>query len=311
MDPNVLDDPEWTIEGSQGYGAVKSYDLMEGEVDGLGSDDLIDPEVIYYYVEANSGYAVTATAGLRRNGGTAQATATATYNVSGPTNISMTTKTIPGGWVIAPYTANPASLYLRFGQVGIHLDSTGIQFTFTASAPAGDNGYVTATQLFFGEAGWLPPAEGGYDTDGDYWLDGCPLYYNGYETANGGQYTWKGNDSPRVPLTSADTIAEMDTRFRTYFMYRPEGSTSIWVPIGELEWSLEAVARRDITSGTWSMVDEDASVDPTGEASSDFPEWDEVFEAPGVECGGGPANLRRHTANAGRRPPLHSGGALP
>jgi hypothetical protein len=68
-----------------------------------------------------------------------------------------------------------------------------------------------------------------------------------------------------------------------YFMYRPAGTESIWVPIGEMDWFWNGTATRNgnplINHGWTGPTNSSFSPAPTGAASSVFPEWNAVITA--------------------------------
>ena len=73
-------------------------------------------------------------------------------------------------------------------------------------------------------------------SEGDYLLDGFYPYPS--ERQNNRQYT---DDSPAAPLTQTAALQSV-AGFQTSFMYRPEGTRSIWVPLKQVDWGWRGYA---------------------------------------------------------------------
>lgn len=198
-------------------------------------------------------------------------------------------RTIPkvGDWY-SPAPGQPPYKAIYFGNTPG--TPHGITWTFTADAPSGDNGYVAATQLAKFSAhryDFNHSLVGDTSSSGNYWLDACPIYASATQ-ASGGTYTWTSWDSPGLVVQPSDSSADIDLQFQTYFMYRPGGVASIWVPIGELEWNMSGSAAKQGSPPQWFMFDSSWAANPSGAASTTFPVWTEVKEAPGT-CPGRPS----------------------
>lgn len=127
--------------------------------------------------------------------------------------------------------------------------SFGIHFTFTAPAPD-TGGYVTGTQLIDSQSTYTPyPADTGkvfHPTGGDSWLDACWFYPGADSVVFGfgrmprqknGQFTYVAYDAPVGFLYSTDfSMLSRGDSLRMFFMYRPSGRESIWVPLGVYSW---------------------------------------------------------------------------
>lgn len=281
--------PLWTVEGHQDTSIVEDYDLKDGELE-LLPETLEDEEIEYYYVVPNDGYDIEVEAEVQAASVNHKVTTEASFNVDGPTNLSMTSVTASGGPSIGPVASAPGT-WLRFGIKSTPLGplTAGIGWTFTASMPSGDNGHVVGTQLAKSATIRLPPRPSP-NTSGAYWLDACPTY--GDATAQQGmQYQWIQEDSPAALLAAQDTLVSAADTLKMHFMYRPAGQESIWVPIGRMTWFWNATARRTgPQAADWDMVFESASVNPTGTTASEFPVWPEVFLEPDDpdDCGSFP-----------------------
>lgn len=288
----ALDDVQWTLDGMNADAIIKSYDITapQPEVDNLSSVDLRQTKLLYYYVIVNDGYKVNVEATLEGDDVSHTATATATYDVGGPTNVSMTSTTIAAGVAVGEVAGDTSERWLRFGNA---IDTAGIEFVFTATALPGDDGYVAGTQLVNVDVDSDPPANWP-TTAGRYWLDQCRLY-DSSQPAVGQTYRWESRDSPGVFLDPVFSEVEVDAQFEMYFMYRPSGSTSIWVPLGQMDWFYEGTATKtgSPTNGNhgWELDDGDASVHPTGAPSSEFPEWSQALDTlPTASCPSIPTN---------------------
>lgn len=283
----TLSEPQWTMSGDS---LIRKYvmDTNQTELIRLDQGSLNDSlEIMYYHSLAQNGITVKAKATLNGSTGESRQEATATYDVSGPTMASMTGGTIPGGMEIGP-RAGQSGTWLHFGDT-TSVNDVGIAFNFLATAPANGAGHLAATQLFTGEAIGIP-------VTGDLLnmvnaLDDCPLYGNRYVPIGAGSdRIWTASDSPGMPLASVDTMAGMVFFFRTYFMYRPDGTGSIWVPIGVMNWDIGGIAGRDTTQTYgWAMLIEDNTVNPSGAASSEFPTWSQGYRSDTTNaCSTGP-----------------------
>jgi hypothetical protein len=186
--------------------------------------------------------------------------------------------------ILGPFNGDLSSTWLAFGPA---FPVPGIAWTFTATAPPGDSGYVAGTQLVNARTAFTPPASVP-NTNGSYWLDACPLYDVAKQAGGGAggankTFLWESNDSPGINLTfaSAYNLVSAAATFAIYFMYRPGGSQSIWVPLGKLNWFWRGTASRTgnplVNHGWLGPTDAAASAAPTGTASSTFPQWSQVM----------------------------------
>lgn len=285
----------WILFGDQAM--VKSYDITTGTLTPLtGGDDLTS--ISYYYVISNNSgeYPIVAEATLRRNDGAISVPrTTARYRAAGPSNIAMTTKTTTDGTTVGWW--NPNVLALKFGDEAIA--KVGIIFSFLATMPSGDNGYLSATQLvntagdYVLAPGASPPLpQPPYNSNGTYWLDSCPLYGPAAPASMFGPTIWAGIDSPYQRLTSQLSVMSRSDAFKMFFMYRPSGPQSIWVPLGNVSWHWKGKTVRTnfntddilLRDGWTNPTETDWSVNPMGQASSVFPEWTTAIPYDQSEC---------------------------
>jgi hypothetical protein len=219
--------------------------------------------------------------------GDTQQEASATYDVEAAAYVTMVSQTVPGGVVIAPDVGSAWPLLIRFGslffvnQVPI-LDSVGILYDFSATVP--EPGYFGVTQIVTG----IAARSAGIYYNVERARDGCPFYRNHWVRTDS---TLRDADAPNISLDSIDLYAVQANTFRTYFMYRPDGAYSAWVPIGALDWQEGGLAERDTTAAyKWDMLESYADANPSGGVSSEFPTTlsvmpDSIFSSAGCPSG--------------------------
>ncbi|MGH3522075.1 MAG: hypothetical protein ACRDU4_04410 [Mycobacterium sp.] len=274
----TLSNKLWTISGGTSA-RVKSYNIASGTLSQLASGDLNKDSVSYYYVVVNNGYTAKITAKLNQGGRSFNGAATATYDAKGPTNVTMTSKT--KSVIMDTLTGDTSTTWLSFGDP-VDTLKAGIRWTFTATAPAGDSGYVAGTQLANVQITTTPPGHF-LTTAGSYWLDGCSIYATEDTVLGGGQYKWQSDDSPGVPLDTAITAASATDNFQMFFLYRPRGLNSIWVPIGKLNnwlWTGSATQTGNpapFSHGWTGPTNPASSLNPSGGSSSTFPVWSHTY----------------------------------
>ena len=219
----------------------------------------------------------------------ANLTASATYTVYQPT-ISMTTVT--GTVQVAPYPTAPATTIPALA-FGLNTYSTsGIHFTFKATAPTNGSGNLGVAQIITTMQSAMPttcfsPLYNGTYRDADF------PYPVGSETSIGGgaQATWMSNspnlayDSPVMQLISNCASESRSDSFKDYFMYVPNEDNlgaSIWVTLGLLNWSWNGIASHNGTYCAtnvpgWCLGSHSNTVNPTGSSSSALPTWTQVY----------------------------------
>jgi hypothetical protein len=278
----TLVDGMWTLYGQ----VVKSYDISTGVLTPLTGPDA-NNSLSYYYVVSNntSEYPIQVEAVLQRSDGALSSPRTsARYRAAGPSTIRMVTTPNPEGPSVGWW--NPNILALKYGNE--FPAPVGIIFSFSAVMPNGDNGYLAATQLvntvgaYTVAPGATPPLpEPPYNTNGTYWLDSCPLYGPASQSMMFGPTVWADADSPYAALTSQLATVSRSDAFRMFFMYRPSGSESIWVPLGNLSWRWKGKTARvnydpdDIflRNGWTKPTEAEWAADLAGQLSSEFPRW--------------------------------------
>jgi hypothetical protein len=276
----------WILYGDQ-QSVVKSYDITSGTLTPLTAPEDLNTMAWYYVISNNTGeYPILAEATLESaDGASFGPRATASYRAAGPSNVTLTGKMTPEGPTVGYW--KPNILGLKLGDA-VSDPTAGIIFSFAAALPAGDNGYLSATQLVntFGDRtvapGATPPLPTPpYNTNGSYWLDSCPLYGPPERGPNMfGPTVWLGIDAPMQPLTSQLAMVSRSDEFKIFMMYRPSGPQSIWVPLGNLAWRWNGKTIRTSSNSDdillregWTKPSPAASSADSGQLSSEFPTW--------------------------------------
>jgi hypothetical protein len=286
----------WNGQGS----VVRNYDLQTGQVTPLTPADLQDTLLGVYWTtaSASSGNVVQAAAMLLRDDGVrSQPRAKATFVAKAPTSVRLlaATQTVRVGVYDAP-----GNIALSLGTQISRPSSSGMVFTFTATAPSEDQGGLAAmTQLIRTQSQYTRNPNGDPNapifpsTNGAFWLDACPLY-PGVGFANGtfvqadahGKLKYQADDAPASLLTPNFNAVSRTDAFQAYFMYRPSGPESIWVPLGVLPWGWGGTATRTITNpdtqNLWTGPTGPSQSAGPSSLSASFPQWTTTL--PGAQC---------------------------
>jgi hypothetical protein len=266
--PEAMSNIQWTVPGervgnySQSSSTATRTDLTAADLQGTNLD--------FYWIKGGS-KAITVAATVRGSSLTAQVM----QNVLAPTNVTMTSvtdhvKVGPTGWPGDP----PMNLY--YGKS----PNVGIQWTCTATAPAGGKGEIAGTQLNNSDRKRTSNAGvvESNDSGGAYMLDTTVPYSTSVTIAAGASATWSSNDSPSTPLTASLSRKSVNDLFRMYFMYKPDGADSIWVTLMRLDWHWAGQTTRVGAPGgagnNWTApagVGSDRN--PSGIATSELPTW--------------------------------------
>jgi hypothetical protein len=116
-------------------------------------------------------------------------------------------------------------------------------------------------------------------------LDGCYPY-----SLNSSQF----NDSPDANLTGVTMsgtpfsldFADYNASWTVFYMFKPSGVNSSWVPVKKLTWSWHGTATLVTGSNPlqWTPSNITAPGNPTGSDTTDFPTWTRI------QPNGGPCN---------------------
>jgi hypothetical protein len=233
----------------------------------LAAADLRGTTISFYWISGGT-KTVEVTATLAGS----PARATATFNVLAPTNMSMTSVTSS---ITVDAAFNRPGTWLHYGNPNT---TSGITWTFTATAPAGGGGQIAATQTI--NADITQTLNNGtvqhFSTSGRWLLDTTTPYAPAVAISASAAATWTNGDSPGVPLWSGANAARLNDDFHMYFMYKPSGADSIWVTLGRLDWHCRGSSTRSgaPAANTWSApTGIDANANPSGSASTELPTW--------------------------------------
>lgn len=287
----------WNGEGS----VVKKYDLSSGVLTSLTTADLQDTLLSLYWTTAsdNKGNVVKAAGLLLRDDGVrSQPRAQTTVVAKAPTSIRLSATTQP----VRVGTYVSGTIALSLGSLLSRPTSSGIAFTFTATEPSQDQGgYVAATQLVRSESQYTrnpngDPTAGMFpSTGGTFWLDACPLY-PGVGFANGtfvqadghGKFKYQADDAPGTILSRDFNAVTRTDAFQSFFMYRPSGAESIWVPLGVLPWGWGGTATRTIANpdvgNSWTGPTNASQSVGSSSLAAPFPTWTLTLPGPGCSA---------------------------
>lgn len=257
---------------------------------------LTSPTTSFYWIRPNvEGYEVGVTGTVDGK----QETAETTFVVSAPTVEMNSTTSVLG-------IANSGFGRRRVEVMELGRNSTdphpGITFNFQATAPEDGAGQLGVTQLindslthyFFLARPRQCISTQGFEVDNFNFLPGSnsstPLLV---PIGSGATAVWTSSDSPSVPLL-LPTAYSRTTSFQTYLMYRPDGTNSIWVAIGELNWGFSGTARWEPRQQfdffgpyfRWEVTaaNNPNPANPSGTPSNELPTWGARYSNPVVQC---------------------------
>lgn len=279
----TVSSPTWNIPNSP----LASYSAITGATPvPLPMPTQATTPVFYWTYPAGWGatgppQAITATAKLTRtNQEIADTGAIANYVIQWPSPPNMAySNRAPQ---VSQYNAI-GGIYLSYGDLLSAADA-GMIWKYQASAPAITGGYFSLIQLVAlttqVELNASPPPATPFPTrntpanpttGGSYWLDGCPIYAAALHGSPGASVTLGAgyDDSPGFPLANISDpsntyymYSEVDAKyaFEDYYVFRPDrpsaepksGPPSIWITIGEQEWSWGATSTITMPQDKWS-----------------------------------------------------------
>jgi hypothetical protein len=84
-------------------------------------------------------------------------------------------------------------------------------------------------------------------------------------------------DEPCTTLTIYQLFSR-DDQFKTYFLFRPSGSSSIYVPLGIVNWNWFGNATEVVTPPTWDWTLTSGGITgPTFAPTDEFPVWQNTY----------------------------------
>jgi hypothetical protein len=281
--------PQWQIDGP----AVLSYDITTGQSPvPYPSPGVVAAPQPFYWITTNESVPYArhiAVTGISLQGAvsanytevTAQNPISGSYNVSAPSNVSLAPSSF-GTVTIGPYaTVNGVAQYLM--ELGAGKGKPGIVYNFTAKAPTVGSGWYSGVQTVNSQT-TRTTSTGSVTlsgTGGVTELDACPLYGKAAQVSAG---KWHSSDQPSVTLAKQFVSATTTQTFQMFLMYKPDDSarSSIWVPLGVLDWNWQGQASRPNTAGTWTLSNPIAEFSP--ETSIGYPTWNGTYNSQGTNC---------------------------
>jgi len=232
----------WTVTSGiavGGYPTAPSISITSGSVSltPISSTCSASPSCTLYWVAP--GTSLTVTYAYTLTNGQTSPTVSATFNVQGPSAVSLTTPTI-----------SAVSIGLSPLEMGMFVppETSGIEFNATLQQPQGANGNIVFVQTLnsydyqYSTSGTCPLQSYGPGFDGGYPTDESAVGATSYST----------NDSPGVPLYSNATGVTASFSATTYLMWQPSLTSSpvIPVPLGYInwQWSGSAVQNGEVWS---------------------------------------------------------------
>lgn len=98
----------------------------------------------------------------------------------------------------------------------------------------------------------------------------------------------QADDAPGNLLIDDFNAVTRSDAFQAFFMYRPGGPESIWIPIGMLPWGWGGTATRTITNpddqNVWTGPTNSSRFAGPISLSAAFPEWTATLNPAGISC---------------------------
>jgi len=287
----------WTIPGTGASPptAISNFSTTSttGGPVSLTSGQLAAQTVTYYFVAPANSQAVTFTLNYKVNG-VAQpaATATATFNIAGPTSLSVFTcggnvptgcggKSGPLGSVVV--NSEPAII---FGGSGTNF---GIVFQASATAPSGASNNFEWVDLITANTITITASGGTYSCIQQ--TQGVGSGGTGLDTEYPTYGGSSGDDNPQFNLltsygtTITGVTAVNDNPFSAtmYLLWSPGLANSIYVPLGTFTWQWAGAATYNTSSQTWSLSSGSGSA-TAFQSGTTYPAWTSVVPFTGATC---------------------------
>jgi hypothetical protein len=241
--------PTWTVGGTR----IKNYapTTASASVTELADTDLQTSNATFYWVYPNPSVPVTYQYCVNIHGANpvlqCSLPANATFNITGPTGINV----IPSG----------QEFFIPADQLEM---IWGIKFNATATSPNGYTGVYTWVQLVsLTEISDLIDKTQLTCTGGP----GLDTQYP-YET---GLYAEDGPLDPIDPTLQKTVIETAD--FQMYFMWNPQTTGSIPVPLGSIEWSTLGSVASNSTNNSWTINSGQTTSGTFSTSSPSYPLW--------------------------------------
>lgn len=235
---------------------VKSYNVSDdaASTTSLSASDLAQKDVSFHWVDGADGrhvvFTVTVPAANNKT-----FSATTTFNVKCPTNVTMTAQT------------GDVNVY-SYGSAGVIIyEGEGMEFAGSCTQPTG----------FSGTLNWIQVITGGrrrcYNGTTHQWkyaeMYGCDLGTDGT-----GHYVYAvGNsavDSPQQGLGLPYTVFQIvNQSFTMWLMYQPSGG--VLVPLRKMDWWWSGATSYD--GNQWVKTSGNHVQNPASSATTDYPTW--------------------------------------
>lgn len=289
----TLSSIQWGLTGNP----IDHYNFAAGYgPSNTNSSSLNAAAVSFYWADLTPSETASVVATASENGVSGLVSSAAPYNIIGPSNISMTVQESS----VQDSFWNLCCIAMSLGTTLNLPSSAGIQFNFSATAPPGSdgNGYFAASQQVSENDSQVAtpnftPTPPPLDNNGTnvYWRDGCALMTTQSDGSDGHArnlyvagaqpVTYITVDAPE-PAFLSDALNQFTANeaFKTWFMYRPTGVNSIWVPLGEVRWHWQATANRT-GPGVWASPSSEVTPAPiVDQPATHFPSWPDKFLGP-------------------------------
>lgn len=211
--------------------------------------DFTQASTTFYWVTAGNPLNVTYTINGK--------SASATFNVAGPTNPVVLT---PLGVV----QISPDGQFLEFGDSGSGA-TPGIKFQASFTPPLGFPGSFFWVQLINKSNYTFTPA-GGSCSDVLGLDNKAP-----FDTLS------TTSDSPEVAVFSDDTDIKWDFAAQMFLLWRPGIAKDIPVPLGSVNWQFFAHAAQNTSTKTWSIQTDSTKSAGSFTKSTSYPAWTTTF----------------------------------
>jgi hypothetical protein len=185
-----------------------------------------------------------------------------TFNVQGPTAVSVTVPRPLGSWQMTHPAAGPT---LSFG---FPLSTPGIQFNASATSPSGQAGTYLFAQVITVDNQSFTAGSSTLSCGGTGLDNAIP-----YPGSNG---QFNAADSPALQgLPSSDNKVTWSLGATMYYMWRPGTPSDIPVTLGKVSW--QAFGDTVQSGGTWTVQSDSSSSANAFQSSSGLPSWGAVL----------------------------------
>jgi hypothetical protein len=219
-----------------------------------------------YWVTAANSQTVTFTLNY---GSSQTAKAQATFNIAGPSSPNVTTQ-------LGQAAINPGPVL----QFGVPPSVLGIQFSASATQPAGYSGSFVWVQLLTTYVVGLTISSGNQTCNGT----GIPGLDNTYPYPSVSGNSSLTNDQPKTSLPSTATEVTLNVNAQMFLMWRPGLSNDIPVPLGSVAWQFFGDAVQNTSNSTWSVQPDSSRSANSFVQSSSYATWTSTFTNGVLTC---------------------------